>query len=190
MGIDRLRELNSNKKGGSTAVREGFDELLGLALKFSDTTAGEEGVQLLEELKRTFKSNSPATWKPNLAKYKEQVSVAFQVKMKKQCSRRASRRQEKTRVYTGVAKRTSKGLTKTNLCTSSSGKVVSVKAHEHGVEMYKRNLKPFQDSVQAARRELELKGFVCVGGKTPEGTMLKQRAREIHAQRKSSSGGP
>ena len=162
-------------------------------MKISDTTAGEEGVQLLAELSRTFKGKTPATWKPFLTTYKERVSDAFQMrcaKIKKQFLRRTRRRREKTRVFKGVAKRTTKGLTKTNLCTSSSGKVVSVKAHEHGVDIYKRNLQPFQDAVKAAKKELQLTGFVAVGGKTPQGKKLGKRAREIHAQRKSSLGGP
>ena len=84
-----------------------------------------------------------------------------------------------------------KPLTKTNLCMSgSTGKVVSVKAHEHGVEMYKQNLQPFQNAVKVAKKEQQLMGFVAVGGKTPQGKKLEKRAREIFEQNKRSLGKP
>lgn len=193
--IDRKkrRVAKTARKGSSPAVRAGVLELKALALNFKDNVAREDGIQTLEALLREFKGKTPGTWKPCLRKYKNRVSGAYQrhrEKIKNQFVRRTSRTREKTRVFHGDAKRTTKGLTKMHLCKSSSGKVVSVKAHEHGVEMYKRNLQPFHDAFKAAKEEQQLTGFVPVGGKTQEGLALIQRAREIHAQRKSSLGGP
>merc|ERR1711907_694291 len=81
----------------------------------------------------------------------------------------------KSLVFRGSKEKTVGGLKKTDLVKNKTGKVVSAKMHKNGKEAYKR-IKGWTVSVQKARAELKIKGFVAV----KKGTPLYKRAKELY----------
>ena len=74
-----------------------------------------------------------------------------------------------------VRKDGSKGtLKKSQLTKNKSGKVVSKKKRELGKKQYKKNLKPWNDAVKRARKELGITGFKLI----KKGTKLYKLAKK------------
>ena len=83
----------------------------------------------------------------------------------------------KFQVLNGTAKKSVGGLTKKDLTTNKSGKVVSKKKSAIG----KKNT--WMVAMAKARKVLKVKGFVLIG-KGKEGKALLAKAREFHAASK------
>merc|ERR1712228_993737 len=82
----------------------------------------------------------------------------------------------------GTKEKTSSGLTKDKLVKNKRGKIVSRKASAAGKKRYSA-IKMWTESVVAARKALNLKGFVIVNGPKPEGKALYAKAKAIYASR-------
>merc|ERR1719321_904159 len=67
--------------------------------------------------------------------------------------------------------KTASGLTKASLKKSKSGKIVSIKKSAAGKKAYKQIAK-WNNAVVKARKALNTKGFVAVGGKSAKGQAL------------------
>merc|ERR1719454_1041138 len=94
----------------------------------------------------------------------------------------AKGRGAKTRVFKGTKGKTSGGLTKDKLMRNKRGKVVSKKAHAAAVKNYRANgLAKWTAAVQKARKELGIKGFCAVGGKSAQGKALYAKAKSFFA---------
>merc|ERR1711994_66590 len=79
----------------------------------------------------------------------------------------------RAQVFNGRKQKTLSGMTKANLVKSKSGKIVSKKASE-------RAKKAFASSgIKAARKALNLTGFVAVGGKSATGKALYAKAKSL-----------
>merc|ERR1712032_214905 len=69
-------------------------------------------------------------------------------------------------VFSGSKTKTYTGLKKSDLMMSKSGKIVSRKAHLAGRKKYV-NIQSWTKAVQAARKELGVKGFVPIKKGSP-----------------------
>merc|ERR1712187_341139 len=86
----------------------------------------------------------------------------------------------KVSVFKGSKAKTVGGLTKASLTKSKSGKIVSKKASDRAKKNFaKSGLKTWMDAVKAARKELSIKGFCPVGGKTAQGKALYAKVKSI-----------
>merc|ERR1712217_424327 len=83
-------------------------------------------------------------------------------------------------VFSGRKQKTASGLTKANLIKSKEGKIVSKAQSQKMKKAYANSaLKKWVDATKAARKALNLKGFVPMGGKTPQGKALYAKAKSL-----------
>merc|ERR1719412_69818 len=93
----------------------------------------------------------------------------------------ASGKRAKSSVFRGTKARTSGGLKKSDLTKNKNGRIVSKKRSALGKRVYQKNgLSKFTKAVQNARKALNLKGFVPIGGKTAKGQALLKKARSLY----------
>merc|ERR1712087_209072 len=87
----------------------------------------------------------------------------------------------KAMVLRGTKVKTSGGLKKENLKKNSKGKIVSKARSERAKKAYAGSaLQKWAKACQQARKELDLKGMVCVGGKSAQGRALYAKAKAIY----------
>merc|ERR1711918_266046 len=72
------------------------------------------------------------------------------------------------------------GLNKAALLKNKRGKVVSKKQNAAGKRAYK-HIQSWTNAVKAARKELKVRGFVAVNGKTQQGKAIYVKAKAILA---------
>merc|ERR1711920_277187 len=81
-------------------------------------------------------------------------------------------------VFKGRKEKTSSGMTKDKLTKNKRGKVVSKAASAHSKKGYATSsLKKWNDALKQARKQLAVKGFIAVGGKTAQGKALYAKAK-------------
>merc|ERR1719517_121424 len=81
-------------------------------------------------------------------------------------------------VLRGSKAKTVGGLKKENLKKNKEGKIVSKKASESSKKRYAGSaLQKWGKAVAQAKKELNLKGFVIVGGKSAQGRALYAKAK-------------
>merc|ERR1719198_23536 len=85
-------------------------------------------------------------------------------------------------VFRGGKEKTASGLTRASLMKNKRGKVVSKKTNAHGRKMYK-NIEGWVSSVVAARKALQVTGFVPINGKTLQGKALYVKSKALCAAR-------
>merc|ERR1711912_223132 len=88
----------------------------------------------------------------------------------------AKGKRAKSSVFRGTKSKTSGGLTKDKLIKNKRGKVVS-KAASAAAKKRSSHFVAWAKAVATARKELGLKGFIAVGGKSPEGKALHAKAK-------------
>merc|ERR1719189_3152180 len=98
---------------------------------------------------------------------KKAMKVAMKKAMKSQI---AKGKRAKSSVFRGTKSKTSGGLTKDKLVRNKRGKVVSKAASAAAKKT--GSLAAWSKAVAAARKQLNCKGFVAVGGKTAQGKAL------------------
>merc|ERR1712087_1046544 len=87
----------------------------------------------------------------------------------------------KAMVLRGSKVKTSGGLKKENLKKNSAGKIVSKKASDRAKKAYAGSaIQKWIKAVQQAKKELNLKGMVFVGGKTAQGRALYAKAKALY----------
>ncbi|CAE7903121.1 unnamed protein product, partial [Symbiodinium sp. KB8] len=101
---------------------------------------------------------------------------AMKVMKKKAVSKIAMGKRAKSVVFRGSKEKTSGGLAKSQLMKNKRGKVVSKKMHAKGKTIQKF-VQRWLDSVMTARKELGIKGFCAVGGKSAQGKALYAKAK-------------
>ena len=84
---------------------------------------------------------------------------------------------KKWQVFKGTKVKTGGGLKKTDLIKNKHGKIVSRKRYVRG----KKNTHAIKwgRAIVSARRQLGIKGFQAVGGKTAKGQALLKKVRSI-----------
>merc|ERR1712228_245790 len=102
---------------------------------------------------------------------KAMKKTAMKKAMKKAAMKKsqvAKGKHAKSIVFRGTKAKTSGGLTKDKLVRNKRGKVVS-KAASAAAKKRSSHLSAWGKAVAAARKQLNCKGFVAVGGKTAQG---------------------
>merc|ERR1712139_11177 len=94
----------------------------------------------------------------------------------KRVSKIAKGKRAKAAVFSFGKEKTYGGLTKSDLMKNKAGKIVSKKASAASKKRFAKVLKPWNDAVQKARKELGLKGFVAI----KKGSALYKKAREFY----------
>merc|ERR1712014_416733 len=83
-------------------------------------------------------------------------------------------------VFRGSKVKTQSGMTKDSLTKNKNGKIVSKKASARAKKNWGNSaLKAWCDAVKSARKALNLKGFVAIGGKTAQGKALYAKAKSL-----------
>merc|ERR1712113_697661 len=97
-------------------------------------------------------------------------------------SKIAKGKRAKSSVFRGTKEKTTGGLTKATLTKNKSGKVVSKAASAASKRKFATSaLKKWCDAVKKARKELGIKKFCPVGGKTAQGKALYAKVKSILA---------
>merc|ERR1711979_153512 len=100
--------------------------------------------------------------------------------MKKRVSKIAKGKRAMAAVFRGSKEKTSGGMTKAKLVKNKHGKIVSRAASLRAKKSFASSgLKAWCDAVKAARKALNIKGFVSVGGKTATGKALYAKAKSL-----------
>merc|ERR1712232_701115 len=87
----------------------------------------------------------------------------------------------KAMVLRGSKAKTVGGLKKENLKKNKAGRIVSKKASENAKKRYAGSaLQKWCKAVQAAKKDLNLKGMVIIGGKTAQGRALYAKAKALY----------
>merc|ERR1712187_299848 len=83
-------------------------------------------------------------------------------------------------VFHGRKEKTQGGMTKAKLTKNKNGKIVSKAASARAKRNFADSaLKKWCDAVKAARKSLNLNGFVAIGGKTAQGKALYAKAKSL-----------
>merc|ERR1712217_355717 len=97
-------------------------------------------------------------------------------------SKIAKNKRAKASVFRGRKEKTISGLTKATLMKSKTGKIVSKKQSAAAKKRFVNSAaKRWTDAVKKARKELGIKGFCAVGGKTAQGKALYAKAKSLLA---------
>merc|ERR1711972_656060 len=116
-------------------------------------------------------------------KGKAMKAKAMKVKKAMKVSKVAKGKRARAAVFSGSKEKTSSGMTKANLTKSKSGRIVSKKASDRAKKNFAKSaLKKWCDAVKAARKELGVKGFCAVGGKSAQGKALYAKVKSILAK--------
>ena len=99
---------------------------------------------------------------------------------KKAVSKIARGKLAKVAVFKGKKEKTASGAGKGDLMVNTRGKVVTKLQNKAGKKAYK-NISAWTDAVVKARKELGIKGFCAVNGKTAQGKALYAKAKAIFA---------
>merc|ERR1719327_2502874 len=100
----------------------------------------------------------------------------------KKVSKVAKGRFAKAVVLRGGKQKTSGGLTRELLMKNKRGKVVSKKSAAAGKRAYK-NIQDWVSSVVAARKALQVTGFVAINGKSLQGKALYVKSKALRESR-------
>merc|ERR1719436_514678 len=99
----------------------------------------------------------------------------------KRVAKIARGKRARSQVLKGKKEKTVGGLTSSQLMKNSYGKVVSKSASQAKKKAYAGSkFQKWIKAVQQARKELNVKGFVGVGGKTAVGKSLYAKAKAIY----------
>merc|ERR1712050_300170 len=83
-------------------------------------------------------------------------------------------------VFRGSKAKTASGMTKDKLIKNKNGKIVSKAQSARAKRNYANSgLKAWADAVKAARKALNLQGFVAIGGKSATGKALYAKAKAL-----------
>merc|ERR1712113_1275190 len=108
------------------------------------------------------------------------MGEAMKIKKAKRVSIIAKGRYAKATVLKGKKTKTSGGLTRDHLMKNKRGKVVSKKAAAQGKRAF-RNIQDWVSSMVAARKALQVSGFVAINGKTLQGKALYVKSKALRA---------
>ena len=93
----------------------------------------------------------------------------------------ATGKRAKSSVFRGTKVKTSGGLTKDKLTRNKAGKVVSKAKSAASKKRFAAGIGKWNKAVMTARKELGIKGFCAVGGKSAQGKALYAKAKSLHA---------
>ncbi|CAK9091062.1 unnamed protein product [Durusdinium trenchii] len=112
---------------------------------------------------------------------KAATPATMKVMKRKAVSKIARGKLAKVSVFKGNKEKTASGHAKTDLMKNKRGKVITKSKNAAGKKAYK-NISAWTIACQKARKELSIKGFCAVNGKTLQGKTLYTRAKAIFAE--------
>merc|ERR1712187_558026 len=113
------------------------------------------------------------------------MGKAMKVMKAKKVSVIAKGKHARAAVFNGRKEKTMSGMTKSNLIKNKNGRIVSKKQSARAKSNWATSaLKKWCDAVKAARKALNLKGFIAVGGKSAQGKALYAKAKSLLKCRK------
>merc|ERR1719403_247806 len=164
------------KKGGSRSVVS-FCEFLSFCFCTS--------IKMAKKAMKSMKKKG--SMKKAMKSMKKKGTMKRRKAMK--VSKIAKGKRAKSSVFRGRKAKTSGGLKKQDLIKSKSGKVVSKKMSDRAKLAFKKNgLAKWNAACQKARKDLKLKGFVPIGGKTSLGKALLSKIRSYWWQNVAGKG--
>merc|ERR1719419_2066655 len=92
----------------------------------------------------------------------------------------AKGKRAKSSVFRGTKSKTSGGLTKDKLTKNKAGRIVSKAASAAAKKKYAKGIGLWNKAVMTARKELGIKGFQAVGGKSAQGKALYAKAKSLY----------
>merc|ERR1719261_1611800 len=104
---------------------------------------------------------------------------AMKVMKAKRVSKIAKGSRAKLVVFRGNKEKTAGGLTKDMLMKNKRNKLVSKRANAAGRKAF-RNIEGWLSSVMAARKALQVTGFVAINGKSLQGKALYVKSKALH----------
>merc|ERR1712159_665603 len=113
----------------------------------------------------------------------------MKVMKSKRVSKIAKGRFAKAVVLRGGKEKTVGGLTKDLLMRNKRGKVVSKRANASGKKAF-QNIQDWVSSVVAARKALQVTGFVAVNGKSLQGKALYVKSKALRESRRAGGAQP
>merc|ERR1712000_786749 len=111
----------------------------------------------------------------------------MKVMKSKRVSKIAKGRLAKAIVLRGGKEKTSGGLTQALLMKNKRGKVVSKRQNASGKKAF-RNIQDWISSVVAARKALQVTGFVAINGKSLQGKALYVKSKAMRAAHRGGEG--
>merc|ERR1739848_279938 len=122
-----------------------------------------------------------AAMKAKAMKAKKTTMKVMKKAMKsKRVSVIAKGKRARASVFNGKKAKTTGGMTKATLSKNKRGKIVSKAASARAKKSFANSaLKKWSDATKAARKALNLKGFVPMGGKTAQGKALYAKAKSL-----------
>eukprot|EP00438_Fugacium_kawagutii_P004100 Skav205161 [mRNA] locus=scaffold2749:36122:36511:+ [translate_table: standard] len=112
---------------------------------------------------------------------KKTTAMKTRVMKKKAVSKIARGKRAKIAVFKGNKEKTASGQSASDLMINKRGKVVSKKQSAAGKNRYDKNLSAWNTALTKARKELGIKGFYAINGKTAQGKALYAKAKAIYA---------
>ena len=100
--------------------------------------------------------------------------------MRRRKAKKVSKIGKKWQVFKGTRVKTTGGLKKTDLTKNKYGKIVSKKQQANAKKNSKKTIGKWTFAVAGARKQLGIKGFQAVGGKTAKGQLLLKKARSLY----------
>merc|ERR1712241_959430 len=98
----------------------------------------------------------------------------------KRVSKIARGKMARAQVFRGKKEKTQGGMTKATLVKNKHGKIVSKAASARAKRNFANSgIKAWADAVKAARKALNLTGFVAIGGKSATGKALYAKAKAL-----------
>ena len=116
----------------------------------------------------------------SMKKTAKSTAMKAKVMKKKAVSKIARGKLAKAVVFSGNKEKTASGHAKSDLMKNKRGKIVTKLQNAAGKKAYK-NISAWTVACQKARKELGIKGFCAVGGKTAQGKALYAKAKAIFA---------
>merc|ERR1719284_192945 len=107
----------------------------------------------------------------------------------KRVSKVAKGKLAKALVMRGSKEKTTGGLTREGLMRNKRGKIVSKKASAVGKQRFK-HIEAWVSSVVAARKALQVTGFVAINGKSLQGKALYVKSKALCAARQGQGSAP
>merc|ERR1712187_568444 len=102
------------------------------------------------------------------------------MKKAKRVSVIAKGKRSRMSVFNGTKEKTYTGLTKAMLIKNKNGRIVSKKASANSKKRFATSgAKKWSEAFKAARKALNIKGFVACGGKTAQGKALYAKTKAL-----------
>merc|ERR1711972_671436 len=102
----------------------------------------------------------------------------------KRVSKIARGKRARSQVLRGTKEKTLSGMTKDGLMRNKFGKIVSKKASAVAKKRYQTSgAKAWAECIKAARKSLNLTGFVAINGKQAEGKALYAKTKSMYIER-------